>query len=390
MIADFKQRRRSLAGVIAAMGVVNLVYGITFPLMALVLDGQGISKTLIGLSTMSQACAILLMAPFAPHLMRRFTPARLMQTAAVTLAALFVVAGLIPNVWFWFPLRFVIGAFNAMLWASSETLINDLAGERWRGRVIGIYSSVGAAGYALGPLLLIATGSDGMLPFCSTSALILCAAFPLFAARDHHLVPVTEETQTGVWGVVLLAPAIMLTNLVCAASIEAQATFFPLFGLSLGISENFALWLLTMIGVGSMVFTFPLSWLADHVNRLGLLLSCIGLTMLGLLAMPHVLAHPLLAQLFALAFGGVEGMIYALGLMLLGERFKGPMLAAASTTFTASWAAGILLGPFVVGAGMDWFGADSMALLVFGLFALYFPVPLVAWLRSRRECSKPG
>ena len=43
------ERKRSLTGVIAAMAVVNLVYGITFPLLALVLDGQGVSKTLIGL-----------------------------------------------------------------------------------------------------------------------------------------------------------------------------------------------------------------------------------------------------------------------------------------------------------------------------------------------------
>jgi MFS family permease len=109
--------------------------------------------------------------------------------------------------------------------------------------------------------------------------------------------------------------------------------------------------------------------------------------MLGLLAMPHVFVHPFLAQLLALGVGGVEGMIYALGLMLLGERFKGSTLAAASTTFTASWAAGILLGPLVVGAGMDWFGADSMSLLVFGLFAVYLPVPLSAWLRSARAKS---
>ena len=42
---------RNLAGVIVAMAVVNLVYGITFPLLALVLDAQNVSKTLIGLST---------------------------------------------------------------------------------------------------------------------------------------------------------------------------------------------------------------------------------------------------------------------------------------------------------------------------------------------------
>src|SRR5262245_28931729 len=158
-------RRSSLVGVIAAMAVVNLVYGITFPLFALVLDGQGVSKTLIGLSTMSQALAVLLIAPIAPRLLRRFAPARLMQAVTVTQTALLILAGFFPNVGLWFPLRFVIGSLNAMLWIASEALINELAEESWRGRVIGLYSSVGAAGFALGPALLIATGSEGMLPF---------------------------------------------------------------------------------------------------------------------------------------------------------------------------------------------------------------------------------
>lgn len=375
-------RKRNLIGVIGAMAVVNMVYGIAFPLLALVLDGQGVSKTLIGLSTMSQAAAILVIAPFAPGLLRRFAPARLMQSATLALAVLFILAGLMPNVWFWFPLRFMIGALNAMLWISSEALINELAVEHWRGRVIAIYSSAGAAGFALGPLLLIVTGAAGMLPFYSTSALLLSASIPLFIARGYRLTPAGEEANSGVWSLFLLAPTIMLTNVVYAASAESLSTFFPLFGMHIGISENFSLWLLTMIGVGSMVLILPLGWLADHINRMGLLVACILLTMLGLLAMPHLLLQPLLAQLLAFFFGGVEGMIYALGVILIGERFKGAMLAAASTTFTASWSAGTVVGPLLVGAGMDSFGAERMTLIIFCFFAVYLPLPVVAWLRS--------
>jgi len=131
-------RRRSLVGVIAAMAVVNLVYGITFPLLALVLDSQHVSKSLIGLSTIVQAGAILAIAPFAPGLMTRFAPARLMQAMSVLLALLFIIAGLYQNVWFWFPLRLIIGAATALLWIASEALINELAVERWRGRIIAV------------------------------------------------------------------------------------------------------------------------------------------------------------------------------------------------------------------------------------------------------------
>ena len=208
------------------MAVVNLVYGITFPLLALVLDAQGVSKTLIGLNTITQAVSVIAIGPFAPRLLVRFDPARVMQVSAVSLAALFVLAGLWQNVWFWFPLRLVIGALSALLWIASEALINQLTSERWRGRVIGIYSSVGAAGFALGPLTLVLTGSVGMLPFYATSTLILFSAVPLFLVRAAHH-PGGPGQGAGVWVMLRLAPVIMLANVAYAAVVESIVTFFP-------------------------------------------------------------------------------------------------------------------------------------------------------------------
>ena len=131
-----RTRLRSLSGVIAAMAVVHLVYGITFPLMALVLDSQGVSKSMIGLSTIVQAAAALVVAPIAPGLMTRFAPSRIMQVMTVALALLIIIAGLYPNVWFWFPLRLIIGAATALLWIASEILINELALDRAARRLV--------------------------------------------------------------------------------------------------------------------------------------------------------------------------------------------------------------------------------------------------------------
>jgi MFS family permease len=368
-------RRRSLAGVIAAMAVVNLVYGITFPLLALVLDGQGVSKTLIGLNTIVQAAAVIIIAPWAPALLRRVPPAQLMQRATVLLAVLFIIAGLYPNVWFWFPLRFVIGSMTALLWISSEALINQLAAERWRGRIIGIYAAVGSAGFALGPLLLILTGSDGMLPFYATSGMILLAGVPLFMVQRITM----EGDDTGkvaLRRIFWLAPTIMLANVAYAAAAESLLTFFPIFGVSVGISENLALGLMTLMGLGAMMLVVPLSWLADHIDRMGMLAVCVAVTVVGLALMPWAL--------YAFLFGGIEGMIYTLGVVLVGERFKGAMLAAATTLFTACWGAGTVIGPLAVGAGMDYFGSDQMALVILVLFALYLPLPVGSYLRRKR------
>ena len=380
-----KRRQRSLAGVIAAMAVVNLVYGITFPLLALVLDAQNVSKSLIGLSTIVQAVAILAIAPFAPGLMTRFSPARLMQVMSVALALLFVITGLYQNVWFWFPLRLLIGAATAILWIASEALINELAVERWRGRIISIYAAVGAAGFALGPLLLIVTGSDGMAPFVATSVMTLLAGFPLFFVM-HKRLEYSEGGHIGIWRVFLLAPVIMLANVAYAASAESLITFFPLYGMHLGMTKEFALGLMTILGAGGMVLALPLGWVADHVNRLGMLVVILLITMSALLAFPYALQQETwLVFLFTFGFGGVEGMIYTLGVVLIGERFRGAQLAAATTAFSACWGAGTMLGPLLVGVGMERFGNESMVFIIFAIFAVYLPLPVIAWLRSVRH-----
>ena len=377
-----KRRLRSLAGVIAAMAVVDLVYGITFPLMALVLDAQGVSKSMIGFSTIIQAAAVLVIAPFAPNLMTRFAPSRIMQSMTVALALLIIIAGLYPNVWFWFPLRLIIGAATALLWIASEALINELAVDRWRGRIIAIYTSVGAAGFALGPILLIITGSEGMGPFVTTSVITLLAGLPLFFVMRHRL-EVSEGGNPGIWKIFLLAPVIMLANVAYASSAEALLTFFPLYGMHLGMSKEFALVLMTIMAAGGMILILPLGWVADHVNRMGMLVFVLLITMVGLLAMPHALQlEPWQVFLFVFAFGGIEGMIYTLGVVMIGERFRGAQLGAATTAFSACWGVGTMLGPLLVGVGMDWFGNGSMMYIIFAIFAVYLPLPVVAWIRS--------
>jgi MFS family permease len=379
-----KERRLSLIGVIAAMAVVNLVYGITFPLLALVLDAQGVSKTLIGLNTVIQAAAVMFIAPWTPGLLRRFAPSRVMQSVTLILAVLFILLGLFPNVWVWFPLRFIVGGMTALLWISSEALINELAEESWRGRIIGLYSSVGAAGFAMGPLLLILTGSDGMAPFVATCFMILIAGLPLFIVSPLRMGP-GESRQGGLWRVFLLAPTIMIANIVYAAAAESILTFFPLFGMNLGLSEAYSLGLMTIIGLGGMALVMPISWLADRMDRMGMLLACVLGTMAMLLAMPQLVTIPLVAEIYAFLFGGVEGMIYALGVILVGQRFKGALLASATTLFTACWGAGTVLGPLLVGAGMDRFGAEKMALIIFFFFLAYLPLPLFSYLRGLRH-----
>ncbi len=378
-------RNKSLAAVIASMVIVNLVYGLTLPLLSLVLDAQGVSKTAIGLSIVIQASAGVLIAPFASRFIVRVGPARIMQLSTLVAASTLILLGTWQNVFAWFPLRFLLGAAAAILWSASEIVINELADDNWRGRIIGVYGSAGAAGFALGPLVLVATGTSGLLPFAVTAGLIILASVPLLWLRNKPSAA-TDRSHTSLLRIFRLVPYIMLLNLTYAAAIEAFVAFFPLFGIHLGLGEARSLSLLTTFALGGVFLQLPLGWLADHVRRHSLLLWCILLTMIGFAAMPLLITKPVVGPVFAFALGGIEGMIYALGIILLGQRFRGSELAAASVLYTGMWGAGMMLGPFLVGAGMDLFGDASMAWLIAAFYLCYLP----AFWFSRRTRHAVG
>lgn len=365
---------------IASMVVVNLVYGLTLPLLSLVLDSQGISKTIIGLSIVAQACAGIVIAPVVPGLIIRVGAAKLMQAATLIAAVTLLALGIFQDVYLWFPLRFLLGASAAILWSASEAVINELAEDNWRGRIIGIYGSAGAAGFALGPIILIMTGTVGIMPFAVTAGLIVLAGLPLFWL--HNAASVDSGTkQASLRRVFRILPHIMLLNLTYAAAVEAFVAFFPLFGMHIGLSEARSLSLLTIFAFGGVILQLPLGWLADHMNRHKLLLSCIALTIAGFALLPGVVARPVAGPVFTFTLGGFEGMIYALGMILLGQRFRGPDLAAASVLYTTMWGVGTMLGPFVVGAGMDVLGDHTTSYLIAAIYVCYLPVYFFATTR---------
>ena len=65
-------------------------------------------------------------------------------------------------------------------------------------------------------------------------------------------------------------------------------------------------------------------------------------------------------------------------MVLLGQRFRGPELAAATVLYTGMWGAGTMLGPLIVGASMDVLGDQSMPCLIALIYVIYLPVFFLA------------
>jgi MFS family permease len=375
-------RLRSLAAVITAMAMVTLNYGLSFPLLALVLQRQGIASGLIGISTATQAVSGLIFAFFAGPLIARVGPNAVMTASLASNAVVYVLLGLFPDYYLWFPLRFLLGGFGTLLWIASEAWINSLTENASRGRVIGIYTTAAAVGSALGPGILLATGSEGLLPFLVVAGVSAAACLSiLLAGSVRPAFP--GRASGGVLRFLLLAPLPILLNLAYAAVMEAFHTFFAIYALALGHREAAAFTLLTVTGIGGIVLQYPLGWLADHMNRLLLLILCLAAGLVGILLIPFMIEAGVAGFAFFFLFGGVTATLYGLGVVLLGERFSGADLATASAAFTMMWSGGTLAGPPIAGFAMDAIGPAGLVYAMAAIVALYLPLPIRAWLAGR-------
>ena len=70
-------------------------------------------------------------------------------------------------------------------------------------------------------------------------------------------------------------------------------------------------------------------------------------------------------------WGGVVAALYTIGLAHLGSRLTGRELASANAAFVLCYGLGMLVGPQVIGIGMDLFGPDGFNYSLALFFALY-------------------
>ena len=376
-------RRRNLAAVIVSMTAGSLIYGMSAPLLSLVLDAQGVSEELIGFSATAQALIGVPLAPAFGYLIRAWGPARPILLGLALSVLTYLLMPIRPDVWVWLPLRFLLSIAGGLMWITGEAWVNQVALERSRGRVLALYSMALAAGGALGPIALTVTGTAGWVPFLAMAAITAASAIPVLAVRRR--VPAMGGTPaSGVFGYVRLAPVPILICGVYAVIDGIVMNFLPLWGLRLGLDAAHGLALLTIMSIGGIAGQLPSGWLADHVERQLLVVIAVVVLIAGAAAMPFVVADPLAGALVFFAFGAVRGGLYTVGMAILGARFQGADLASASAAFGVFWGLGMVAGPLVGGVALEWAPETGPAVAIGALLIAFLPVAAGPILRRRR------
>lgn len=362
---------RSIAAAIASISVVGIAIGLGTPLLSVILESRGYSATMIGLNTAVAGIASILAAPLATPLAARLGVAWAML-AMILVGALAFVGFYFAPFWLWFPLRALLHVALTVLFILSEFWISMSAPPRRRGFVLGIYATVLSLGFALGPYLFAKMGSSGFLPFGVTFALVMIAALPVaLAASESPKIPPTEE-PVGFWRFIWLVPTATAAVLVFGAVETGGFALFPIYGDRIGYSEADAALLLSMIGLGNVILQIPLGLVSDRIrDRRWLLLICAVVGLVGILSLPLYATNWHVTAIVLFLWGGVVAALYTVGLAHLGTKLTGRELASANAAFVFCYGFGMLVGPQLIGIGMDLFGPPGFGYALALFFGLY-------------------
>ena len=376
---------RTLAGAIIVVTIVGCGLSLSIALLAIRLDAAGYSARAIGLSTAAGGIATLSSAPLIPWAARKLGVSRLLLLALLLGGSALLGFTLTNDYTSWLVLRFVIGISVTILFVMSEFWITSWSPSGHGGLAIGVYVTMLAMGFAVGPLILAVVGTAGQMPFILGACLFFAAALPLMAnARDAP--PLLDKSRVKLLSFLALAPAATFAGLLHGAIEVAGLSLLPVYALRSGDSAAQGALLACLFVIGNSVLQLPLGLLADRMDRARLLvgLAAVGLVGAVVLALLGDTNH-MVFGIILLMWGGVVGALYPVGLGLLGARFAGADLAGANAAFVMTYASGMLFGPPLIGAALD-YAPSGFFWAIAGMIAVYL---LVALSRPNRHIDLP-
>lgn len=383
--AEDRPQWAALAGVTAALAMFGAAQGLSSPLFTLLMQKQGFSPDLIGLSAAMMPVGLILSASFVPAAVRLVGARNLAVGCSLVGALCFLAIFYLQNWVAWYVIRFVIGVVINPLYVLGEVWALSLAPPSRRGRVMGVFNTLMGAGYAAGPFTLTLVGTAGWAPFgVGIAGFALCAV--ILRLVSSKLTGFEDDGQPAgsFIGFARLAPALLLAVLVSAAVQQSTYALVPVFGAGYGLPEAALAALVMMLSLGNIVLQIPLGLLAERFGGRPMILACAMATTCCAILLPLLIATPLIWGVL-LVMGAVGYGVYTMALVELGSRFKGSLLVTGNAAFALLWGVGGIVGPPGAGALMQAIGPLGLPTVIVGLDVLL--VAFALYRSLRRQCS---
>ena len=294
--------------------LVQTVVGFNTVLFPVRLEDYGYSKSLIGIILSFEIASVLFIVS---SINRIISSLGLVGTILVGTGGRVLMLFMLSqtrNFPLWCLSIFLFGLSTYLILIALQTWINGVPLQRYRGLVIGCFSSALSLGTASGPIVLNIVGVDGQSrPFyVAIGIVLLCALIILPFFRFAPFI--ASQPRLRLLYSIRNAKIPMMSSLVGGVTFFGLPAFITLYGIMNGLSVQSSALLLVSFMIGS-VFIGPLiSALSDSVNKVTLTVSCVLVGVVCAVYLPLGIYDFKVAALLMFVWGAAAGGIYATGL----------------------------------------------------------------------------
>lgn len=376
MVASSRFRFGVLISLVTISGFSQ---GMLLPLIAVILEQNGISSSINGLHATGLYIGVLIASPFMEKPLRKigYKPMILIGGALVFISLFFF--SFWESLWFWFILRVTIGIGDHMLHFGTQTWITSMSSENRRGRNIALYGLFFGLGFAIGPLMTRLVSISISLPFIISSLFSILVWSGMFLVKnelpDHEVDATTTNSLIRFWKTLKLAWVALLPPFGYGFLEATLHGIFPIYGMRIGHDVGTLSLIIPCFAAGSLISQLPLGVLSDKIGRKKVLAIVLAAgSLFFFLASFYENSAIWLFILFTLA-GISVGSIFSLGISYMADILPKSLLPAGNIMCGITFSLGSIIGPYIGGVFIEYFpGISFFHIITVMLLLVFFAV----------------
>lgn len=276
--------------------------------------------------------------------------------------------------------------------------VNTIPFKRFKGLMIGLYSTSISVGLAIGPVIVnLLTPKlpyidsqltsiieflnelvgqqplvDNTSLFIVASILSLSSLLPLILYLPK-IPKLTYTNKSNIFTTIKNCKGAMFAIAMAGVSQFGVAAFIVIYGLKNGLTLADSAYLLTFFMLGSLILEVPLAWLSDFFDRRFIIVWCAFASMFCAVYLPIAIYTPIQAWILVFIWGGVIAGIYSISLTIIGEKYtESDDMVASNAGYSLMESIGGTLGIITIGIAMQTLGTDGMPYVIMFASVLYF------------------
>lgn len=350
---------------ISLVSISGFSQGMILPLLAIILEQNGIASSVNGLHATGLYIGVLLASPFMEKPMRKYGFKPIIVVGGMLVFISLALFPLWQSLWFWFILRVTIGIGDNMLHFGTQTWITTTSAKESRGRNIAFYGLFFGVGFTLGPLMTRFLEISQALPFLLSAGLSMLVWSSMFFVRNKF--PEKDEVSTNSTSS-SLGRFIKTGKIAWVALLPAfgygflEATLhsiFPVYGLRIGHDVEMLSIIIPCFAAGSVITQIPLGMLSDRLGRRNILLAVLTFGIFCFLAAAS-LEHSVVALFITFTLAGMfTGSLFSLSITFLADILPPSLLPAGNLMTGIAFSIGSISGPYLGGLFLEYFPGVS-------------------------------